>query len=60
MPVKINISKHAVEAKVQNAWDKGLALLSEEILNDCNLYCKEDTGMLIQSSLLHSVPRTGN
>ena len=59
MPVKVNIPKHAIEAKVQNAWDKGLPLLSEEILNDCNLYCKMDTGILIQSSQLHSIPREG-
>ena len=54
MPVKINISKHAVEAKVMGAWGKSLPLLSEEVLNDCNQYCKEDTGMLIASSLVHS------
>lgn len=59
MPVKIDISKHAVEAKVMNAWKNSLPLLSEEILNDCNQYCKEDTGMLIASSLTHSRPQDG-
>lgn len=55
MPITINIDKHAVEAKVKGAWEKGLPLMSNEILNDCNEYCKEDTGMLIASSLTHSV-----
>jgi hypothetical protein len=59
MPVMIRINKNAVEAQVLGAWDKGLALLSEEILNDCNTYCKERTGALIASSLIHSVPAEG-
>lgn len=59
MAVRVRISQNAVEARVMNAWEKGLALLSEEILNDCNLYCKEDTGTLIASSMLHSVPKEG-
>ena len=59
MAIRIEINKAAVEAKIKGAWDKGLALLSEEILNDCNQYCKEDTGALIQSSLIHSRPKEG-
>jgi hypothetical protein len=59
MPIKIQINKDAVKAQVMGAWDKGLAILSEEILNDCNQYCKEDTGALIASSLIHSVPAEG-
>ena len=39
---------------VETAWEAGLPILSEEILADCNEYCKEDTGTLIQSSLIHS------
>ena len=59
MPVKINIPKGAVVAKVEAAFKNGLPQLSEEILNDCNQYCKEDTGMLIASSLVHSRPQEG-
>ena len=59
MPIKIQINKDAVKAQVMGAWDKGLAILSEEILNDCNQYCKEDTGALIASSLTHSRPQEG-
>lgn len=59
MPVKINIQKHAVEARVMGAFKASLPQLSEEILNDCNQYCKEDTGALIASSLTHSRPQEG-
>lgn len=59
MPVKINISPDQVEAKVMKAWEKGLAALSEEILADCNEYCKEDQHALINSSLAHSRPAEG-
>ena len=59
MPVKINIQRHAVEVKVTGAFQASLPQLSEEILNDCNQYCKEDTGMLIASSLVHSRPQEG-
>lgn len=59
MPVKINIPKGAVVAKVEKAFKAGLPQISEEILNDCNQYCKEDTGMLIASSLVHSRPQEG-
>lgn len=59
MPVKIKIDKSAVVAKVEGAFNKGLAMLSSEILDDCNQYCKEDTGMLIQSSYIHSQPQLG-
>ena len=59
MPVKINIVKSAVEAKVQGAFQKGLPLLCEEIKNNCNQYCKEDSGELISSSDRHSRPQEG-
>ena len=59
MPVKINMQRHAVEAKINGAFQASLPQLSEEILNDCNQYCKEDTGTLIASSLIHSRPQEG-
>ena len=59
MPVKINISTQQVQTKVMTAWEKGLAALSEEILADCNEYCKEDHRTLILSSLAHSKPKEG-
>lgn len=57
--MKVNINKTAVKARIDAAFKKGLGPLSEEVLNDCNQYCKEDTGALIQSSLIHSKPQEG-
>jgi hypothetical protein len=59
MPVKIRIDPEKVGAKVMNAWKDGLKDLSEEILADCNEYCKEDQHTLIDSSLAHSQPEQG-
>ena len=59
MAVKININKSAVMAKVQGAWDKGLAILTEEIKNDCNQYVKVRDGFLQQSADANSIPREG-
>ena len=56
---KININMGAIEAKINGAWEKTLPFLSEEVLGDCNQFCKEDTGMLIASSLTHSRPKEG-
>lgn len=50
----IRIDQNAVVARVMGQWDKALPMLTEEILNDCNQYCKEDTGTLIASSMTHS------
>ena len=54
MAVKINIDGAKIQVKMDNAWKSGLEMLSSEILRDCNKYCKEDTGMLIMSSYIHS------
>ena len=54
MPVKIEINKAQVLAKVGVAWSKATQPLAEEILADCNEYCKMDTGNLIASSQIHS------
>lgn len=59
MPVKMNIKPGSVVAKVETAWERGLPVLSEEILADCNALCKEHTGTLIQSSLIHSDLKNG-
>ena len=57
--VDIKIDPKRVVARVDRAWQKALGPLSEEILNDCNQYCKMDTGFLIMSSMLNSVPEEG-
>ena len=50
----ININPGQIQAKVDGAWKKGLAMLSSEILRDCNEFCKLDKGMLRASSMTAS------
>ena len=59
MPVKMLIDKLKIRYKVHRAWKNALPILSEEILNDCNEYCKMDTGALIASSYTHSKFKKG-
>ena len=54
MAVRININENRIQAIIDNTWTNGLEMLSSQVLRDCNLYCKEDTGMLIMSSYIHS------
>ena len=59
MAVRIIINEHSIQAKIDNTWSNGLEMLSSQILRDCNMYCKEDTGMLIMSSFIHSDLKKG-
>lgn len=60
MPVKIKIDPNQVGARVMGTFNQEvLPALSEEILADCNEYCKEDNHALIDSSLIHSRPKEG-
>jgi hypothetical protein len=54
MPVKVSVSDVQIKTQIDKTFKAGLAMLSSEILEDCNQYCKEDNGILIQSSHLHS------
>lgn len=54
MSVKIKISEQGIKETIDNTWKSGLEMLSSQILRDCNEFCKEDTGMLIMSSYIHS------
>ena len=54
MAVKFNISERSIKVKIDNVWENGLEMLSSQIIKYCNRYCKEDTGMLIISSYIHS------
>jgi len=59
MPVRVNIDPNAIVARVQGAFNAGLETLSNEILADCNQYCKKDQNTLIMSSIVHSKPKDG-
>lgn len=54
VPVKIKFDKERCVTRITNTFNSKMGLLASEILNDCNQYCKEDTGMLIASSYIHS------
>lgn len=59
MSVKIKINGQGIKATIDNTWESGLEMLSSQILRDCNEFCKEDTGILIMSSLIHSKLKEG-
>lgn len=55
MPVKIKIDESRIRKKVNNPFDeRGLEMLSSQILDNCNKYCKKDQNNLIMSSYIHS------
>lgn len=54
MGVKVDINNQRIATRFDDKWKKNLELISNEVLNDSNQYCKEDTGMLIASSYIHS------
>ena len=44
MPVRFNVNQQHLQNKVENPLTKeGIAMLSSQILKDCNFFCKEDT-----------------
>lgn len=55
--VKVNLGDGAM--KLDDAVQFGIFITSEQALKDCNYYCKQDTSTLINSSLIHSTPETG-
>ena len=59
MAVRIQINENSIQSKIDNIWESGLEMLTSQILKDCNMYCKEDTGMLIMSSYIHSRLKEG-
>ena len=59
MAVKFKINARSIQVKMDNAWESGIEMLASQIFKDCNRYCKEDTGMLIISSYIHSDLKKG-
>ena len=54
MPVTIKFDKNKCVYRITNAFNSNMGMLASEVLNNCNQYCKMDTGMLIASSYIHS------
>lgn len=59
MSVKIKIDANSIKATIDNTWETGREMVCSQILKDCNEFCKEDTGMLIISSYIHSDLKKG-
>lgn len=57
--VKMNVNATAIVSGIDKAWNKGLAILTEEIMNDANQYVKVDKHTLEMSALTHSIPKEG-
>ena len=54
MPVKVSMDRNAVKMRIRAASEKAVAELSKQVLADCNEFCPEDHGILINSSEIHS------
>ena len=54
MRVEVNIRSSLTGADAEQATQRAIAATSKWALKDCNFYCKQDTGALIQSSHIHS------
>ena len=54
MPVKITFDAGRQMTIIENTFKTNVGKLAGEVLNDCNEFCKEDTGTLIASSYIHS------
>ena len=54
MPIQIKIDPNKVGLHVKGAWDKGLFILSSQVLGDCNQYVKVDQHTMESSSYVAS------
>ena len=60
MSVTIRLNMAQIQQRTGNPLgERGMEMLASQILRDCNKYCKEDTGMLIASSMIHSDLKAG-
>lgn len=54
MPVTITTDIPAIKIKLDGNWRKNLHALSEQVLTDCNFFCRVDTGTMRSTSLIAS------
>lgn len=60
MSVTVRFDKNTCAARIKKAAEgMALCVVSEQVLKDCNYYCKQDQGTLISSSITHSQPEKG-
>lgn len=58
--ITVETDRAAIRAQVETGIEQALPILSEQVLKDCNNYCKEDQGTLISSSQSASDVQKGN
>ena len=54
--MKLEFDGNRVKMRVNAARDIGMAALGEQALKDANYFCKEDSGVLIDSSRIEKEP----
>lgn len=54
MSVTVDFDFLGISDRVEAANDLAIVALSQQALQDCNYYCKEDVGILIDSSINNS------
>lgn len=54
MSVKVSINKSQVAMKIRDAGEKGIGIVSQTVLDDCNEYAPDDQDGLVDSSAIHS------
>ncbi len=52
--IKVTVNTARLGLDMDNALKEAVEATSQQALSDCNFYCKQDTGALIESSLIHS------
>ena len=57
--VTVRTNRNQVRAKITNKWKQTLFPLSAQILQDCNYYVKQDTGVVLASSQANSILKDG-
>lgn len=59
MSVTVSINSAQIAAKIRGASQRAVAITAQQALTDCNNYCPEDQGVLINSSIENSVLEEG-
>lgn len=54
--IKISFDKNKTALRIKSAADKAVDAVAQQVLQDCNYYCKKDVGTLIESSHINSEP----
>ena len=59
MSVRVIFNKAKVKARIVAASERATVIIANEFLKDANYYARQDTGNLIRSAELSSIPEKG-